>query len=144
MDKRLFFMMNRARSVLYRYADTGIEKAIGVPAAQVSVLFALEKAGNVPMQSLGRVLGLNNSAMTGLVQRMRDAGLVDRVQSPSDARAAHLIITALGHTKLQQAKPLLAKLNTQLAEGFSKDELDLVIRFLNTVVDRFSSHGEPS
>jgi len=43
MDRRLFFMLNRARAVLYRYADKGVEEAIGVPAAQVSLLFALDK-----------------------------------------------------------------------------------------------------
>lgn len=138
MDKRLFFMLNRARSVLYRYADSHVDRAIGVPAAQVSVLFALEKMRNVTMQDLGRTLGLNNSAMTGLVQRMGEAGLVERVQSPTDARAAQLLMTPLGLEKLQQAKPLLGKLNTQLAEGFNKEELDTVVRFLNTVVERFS------
>ena len=63
MDRRLFFMLNRARAVLYRHADSGVEQAIGVPAAQVSLLFALDKFPQASMQELGEVLGLNSSAM---------------------------------------------------------------------------------
>ena len=85
MDRRLFFMLNRARAVLYRYADSGVEQAIGVPAAQVSLLFALDKFPQSSMQELGEVLGLNSSAMTGLVHRMKTSKLIERVVSTEDA-----------------------------------------------------------
>ena len=138
MDRRLFFMLNRARAVLYRHADSGVEQAIGVPAAQVSVLFALDKFPQASMQELGEVLGLNSSAMTGLVQRMKVAKLIERVVSQEDGRVAHLRMTNKGKDKMNAAKPLLAKLNQQLVEGFSADEINTVLKFLNTVHTRFS------
>ena len=138
MDRRLFFMLNRARAVLYRYADSGVEQAIGVPAAQVSLLFALDKNPQTSMQELGDVLGLNSSAMTGLVQRMKIAKLIERVVSKEDARVAHLRMTSKGRDKMAAAKPLLATLNKQLVEGFSTDEINTVLKFLNTVHTRFS------
>lgn len=139
MDKRLFFMLNRARAVLYRYADSHVEQAIGVPAAQVSLLFALAKNPGLPMQQLGVMLGLNSSAMTGLVQRMKAAKLIQRVVSKEDGRIAHLQMTSKGQQKLEQAKPLLAQLNKELTAGFSPQEIDTVLKFLNTVHSRFSS-----
>ena len=39
---------------------------------------------------------------------------------------------------MNAAKPLLAKLNKQLVEGFSADEITTVLKFLNTVHTRFS------
>mgnify|MGYP006143700485 CR=1 FL=1 len=139
MDRRLFFMLNRARAVLYRYADSGVEQAIGVPAAQISLLFALDKYPQASMQELGEVLGLNSSAMTGLVQRMKVAKLIERVVSKEDARVAHLRMTSKGRDKMTAAKPLLATLNKQLVEGFSTDEINTVLKFLNTVHTRFSN-----
>ena len=131
MDRRLFFMLNRARAVLYRHADSGVEQAIGVPAAQVSLLFALDKFPHASMQELGEVLGLNSSAMTGLVSR-------------EDARVAHLRMTNKGRDKMQAAKPLLVKLNKQLVEGFTTEEIDTVLKFLNAVHMRFSQpKGDP-
>lgn len=138
MDRRLFFMLNRARAVLYRHADSGVEQAIGVPAAQVSLLFALEKFPNASMQELGEVLGLNSSAMTGLVQRMKTAKLIERVVSREDARVAHLRMSNKGRDKMNSAKPLLAKLNKQLTDGFTPEEINTVLKFLNTVHTRFS------
>ncbi|MCE2744385.1 MAG: MarR family winged helix-turn-helix transcriptional regulator [Burkholderiales bacterium] len=138
MDRRLFFMLNRARAVLYRYADKGVEEAIGVPAAQVSLLFALDKLPQASMQQLGEALGLNNSAMTGLVQRMKTNKLIERVVSQEDARVAHLRMTSKGRDKMNAAKPLLSSLNKQLIEGFSTDEINTVLKFLNTVHARFS------
>lgn len=137
MDRRLFFMLNRTRAVLYRYVDSEVEQSIGVPAAQVSLLFALAKHPQAPMQELGLLLGLNNSAMTGLVQRMKAARLVQRVVSKTDARVAHLKMTAKGQQKLEQAKPMLAQLNKQLLEGFTSAEIDTVLKFLNTTHQRF-------
>lgn len=143
MDRRLFFMLNRARAVLYRHADSGVEQAIGVPAAQVSLLFALAKNPNASMQELGALLGLNSSAMTGLVQRMKASKLIQRVVSKEDGRIAHLQMTAKGQQKLEQAKPLLSELNKQLTQGFTPEEIDTVLRFLNTVHQRFSkSQGD--
>lgn len=138
MNRRLFFMLNRARAVLYRHADSGVEQAIGVPAAQVSLLFALDKFPQASMQELGEVLGLNSSAMTGLVQRMKTAKLIERVISQEDARVAHLRMTNKGRDKMQAAKPLLVKLNKQLIEGFTTEEINTVLKFLNTVHTRFS------
>ncbi|HEX4842644.1 MAG TPA: MarR family winged helix-turn-helix transcriptional regulator [Limnobacter sp.] len=138
MDRRLFFMLNRARAALYRHADNGVEQAIGVPAAQVSLLFALSKQPQASMQTLGNTLGLNNSAMTGLVQRMKANKLIERVPSEEDGRVAHLRMTSKGQLKLEQAKPLLTQLNKQLTAGFTPAEIDTVLRFLNTVHARFS------
>jgi len=90
------------------------------------------------MQELGEVLGLNSSAMTGLVQRMKTAKLIERVVSQEDGRVAHLRMTNKGRDKMQAAKPLLVKLNKQLVEGFTTEEIDTVLKFLNTVHTRFS------
>lgn len=136
-SRRLFFHLNRARAVLYRHADTGIERAVGASAIQVSVLFALEHNPDASLQDLGRALGLNNSAMTGLVQRMQTAGLIERRPSAKDARAAVLSITPSGQAVAQQAKPLLKQLNHTLEDGFTEQELDVVLRFLKTTAQRF-------
>jgi DNA-binding MarR family transcriptional regulator len=48
-----------------------------------------------------------------------------------------------GRDKMNAAKPLLAKLNKQLVEGFSADEINTVLKFLNTVHTRFAqSEGD--
>ncbi|WP_370262656.1 MarR family winged helix-turn-helix transcriptional regulator [Limnobacter sp.] len=143
MDRRLFFMLNRARAALHRHVDNQAEQLIGVPVAQISLLFALAKQPRASMQTLGATLGLNSSAMTGLVQRMQNSGLLERVPSEEDARVAHLRLTPTGEQKLAQAKPLLTKLNKQLQAGFTAEEIDTVLRFLNTVHTRFAQpHGD--
>ena len=82
------------------------------------------------MKDLGRALQLKNSAVTGLVARMEENGLIVRGQSALDARAGTLHMSAKGGEVLAHALPLLDSLNEQLKAGFSEEELAIVARFL--------------
>lgn len=139
LKRRLYFLLNRARTVLQRYADSGVTREIGVPVAQVSVLFAVEKRPGATLAELAKVIGLNNPGMTSLAQRMVDGGLLVKSTVPGDQRAWSLNMTDRGLQACAAAKPLLAKMNRQLEAGFTAEELDVVARFLEAVTQRFDT-----
>lgn len=64
-------------------------------------------------------LQLAQSTVTELVSRAEDAGLVAREQSQSDARVAHLRLTAEGERRLEQSFTALATERVQLREAFA-------------------------
>jgi len=64
-------------------------------------------------------LQLAQSTVTELVSRAQEAGLVDREQSQSDARVAHLRLTPEGEDRLERSFTALATERAQLREAFA-------------------------
>ena len=56
--------------------------------------------GTATVSQLVRTLALTQSAVTELVQRAEEAGLVQRTPSISDARVSHLRLTPVGEERL--------------------------------------------
>ena len=137
MDKRLFFMMSLAQSHLHKYADKRCEMALGISVTQSAALFYVLANEGCLLKDLAKTLELNNSAITGLSNRMEKNGLVKKQACEDDGRASRIYLTDLGHQKVKAAKPLLKQLNDEIHEGFSDEELATVTRFLNHMVQRF-------
>jgi len=137
MDRRLFFLLHRAHRALSTHASVGLSDALGISASQLTTLMYVARHEGCSLTELADLLDLNKSAITGLVQRMERAGTLRREPNPDDARGSLLFVTPKGHEVRERAKPLLKRLNTELTHGFSADEMDVVLRFLNSVVDRF-------
>ena len=59
---------------------------LGVSMTQVHVLSLLQHHGDVPMSRLADLLDVSVSNATGLIDRMEERGLVERVRVPDDRR----------------------------------------------------------
>src|SRR3954463_15434151 len=68
---------------------------------------------------LAERLQLAQSTVPQLVSRAEESGLVDREQSQSDARVAHLRLTPEGERRLEQSFTALAIERAQLREAFA-------------------------
>src|SRR4051794_18989247 len=68
---------------------------------------------------LAERLQLAQSTVTELVSRAEEAGLVEREQSQSDARVAHLRLTPEGERRLEQSFTALTIERAQLREAFA-------------------------
>jgi len=95
-DDRLFFLLQRAAHQLRTTADRRLLTAAGITTAQLGALFAVRDQPGLTQQELARVLGLRESAVTGLVGRLTAAGLVSRGAHPREHRAVVLELTEAG------------------------------------------------
>jgi len=137
MDKRLFFLINMAQHRMFKFADAQCEEHLGISVTQAAALMFIAKNEGCLQKNLSKALGLNNSAVTGLVGRMNKNGLINRESCAEDGRASRLFISTLGQKKLPEIFPLIQTINEKLTEEFSEDEIETVIRFLNTVMNSF-------
>jgi DNA-binding MarR family transcriptional regulator len=69
---------------------------------------------------LAERLQLAQSTVTELVRRAEEAGLLDREQSQTDARVAHLRLTLEGEERLTRSFTQLATERAQLREAFAQ------------------------
>jgi DNA-binding MarR family transcriptional regulator len=69
---------------------------LGITATQLNVLKLLDEIGELSLSELSRRLAAQNSAVTGIVDRMVQAGLVVREQSAEDRRVWRIRMTPKG------------------------------------------------
>ncbi|MEC8428407.1 MAG: MarR family transcriptional regulator [Pseudomonadota bacterium] len=137
MDKRLFFLMNMAQHRVYKFADTESGKRLGIPVTQVAAMLYVAKHEGCLQKDLSQALGLNNSAVTGLAGRMEGNELIERKPCELDGRATRLYLSEKGRDILPQIFPLSRELSDRMSEDFSEEEMEIVIRFLNQMLERF-------
>ena len=89
------------------------------------------------MGEAGAALDLGPPGISGLVDRMSAAGLIQRRADPDDGRAWRLWLTPTGRAALARTKAGLSEVNARLVDGFSDAEIDVVARWLTSLQTSF-------
>jgi DNA-binding MarR family transcriptional regulator len=101
------------RSALRRFLRTSEDAARDAGITPQQHLLLLQIAGSpdgtATVSGLVEKLALTQSAVTELVQRAEQAGLVRRSASAVDGRVAHLSLTKDGETRLAQVHGVLGR-----------------------------------
>ncbi len=134
-DQRVFLLLQQAAHRLRTWADRRCLELAGVTTAQVGALFALHDAPMSTQRELAAALGQRESAMTAMVRRLLDAGLVRRHPSPTDHRAHLLALTATGEATLATVRPVVAEFNTMLRTVLGADGPAALATALRTLRD---------
>lgn len=137
---RLFHLIDRARTELFARANAETTALLGVSVSQLALLFAVRDAAPHRPRDLAAIMEVDPAAVTRLVDRLEAAGLVTRVADPEDGRSRRVKITAAGSAVRERGAQLVARANRRLAAPFTAEELDVVARFLEHVID--DGHGE--
>lgn len=134
VDRRLFFMLDRAHTQLSKAADTHLAARSHVGTSQAAVLIYLGYHDNCRLTELADGVGRNNSAITGLVTRMEEAGLVNRGKSPDDGRTKTVSLTGEGWGVRETVMNDFRAFNEKLVKGLTQTEIDAVMKFLSLSV----------
>ena len=135
-EPRLVFLLNVAQRRLQRWMAAQSD-ASGVTAAQGGLLFVLGQRDGVLMGEAGAALDLGPPGISGLVDRMTAANLIQRRADPDDGRAWRLWLTPAGRAALARTKTGLSEVNARLTDGFSEAEIDVVARWLTSLQTSF-------
>jgi DNA-binding MarR family transcriptional regulator len=134
-DHRLIYLLNVAQRRVQRALVSGSPES--VPPAQAGLLFVLSRRDGALMNEAGAALDLGPAGISGLVDRMTVAGLVERRADESDARASRIFLTQKGRKTLLRARDIAHETNARLMEGFSSKEIDIVARWLTDIRSKF-------
>lgn len=134
IDRRIFFLVTRAARVLLKTSDRYLKGYVGITTVQMGALFYLMQNDGCLLKELSKGLELNNSAVTGLVDRMAANGFVRRAPCQKDGRAFRIFITKKGRKTAEKGIPLALKMNQEIAGAFTDSEIEVVVRFLNAII----------
>ncbi|HEX7664022.1 MAG TPA: MarR family winged helix-turn-helix transcriptional regulator [Polyangiaceae bacterium] len=111
-------------------------KSKGSSPARAGMLMAIAPSGGTPMSEVAAALDIAAPALSNLVERGVRDGLIERRADPDDGRAWTLVLTPTGKTMRAQAVEGARTLNARLVEGFTRDELAIVARWLESTAER--------
>jgi DNA-binding MarR family transcriptional regulator len=100
---RFYSRLQIAAHTLKKRSDRQLLDVAGVTTAQISALAIVASGESATQSMLANQLGLNGSAVTQMVRRLIDMGMLRRVRDESDGRAWLLELTPAGRETLGRA-----------------------------------------
>jgi DNA-binding MarR family transcriptional regulator len=124
----------RAYSVAVRSIEL-VLRPLGLNLSRYEVLLLLSftRAGRLPTMRLRDLLMVHGSSVTYLVDKLEEAGLVERRQEPADGRVSLVCITDRGRALVDQASAGLADTGFGALAGLDAERAAELIRTLAQV-----------
>ncbi len=143
MDDRLIFLLFKAQNKLQNYIRSQLTTAgVRIGVAQAGILFLLKQKDGRTMTELSQILSTDNSAITGLVDRLERSGFISRKMSLNDRRAYLISITPDGLEEIDKAKGVIRRVNEEIKEGFLVEEIESFKKVLNGIFEKFGQSGQ--
>ena len=141
-ELRLYHRLQLSAHAMAKHSDRHMQLAVGMSTAQVAVLSVVAAGASVPQRDVARALGVNESAVTGMVGRLERAGLLSRHRHARDGRSHALELTTEGRRALARSARAFASVNEAIEETLSSGEMAVVADALERLTAAFD--GAPS
>jgi DNA-binding MarR family transcriptional regulator len=114
------------RSAMREIRCLGSERLVrhGISVTQLHVLSLIDRHGEMPMSRLADVLDVSLSNATGIVDRMEERGLIERVRVPDDRRVVLVRVTEVGSRMLDEVEVLKDDLLSAVLDRLGPAQLD--------------------
>jgi MarR family transcriptional regulator, organic hydroperoxide resistance regulator len=139
-DDRLIYLVFTAQLKLKTYLKNVLSEAgVSITPAQSGILFLLKRKNGQTMSELSQVLTVDNSTLTGLVDRLERLDFVKRNAGTADRRASHVFITDKGREEIDRARGVIHRVNEQIKADFTEDEVEAFRKILKSFFVRFGA-----
>lgn len=113
-----------------RKAFDRLAVGLGVTRAQWKVLFKLSRKPGLRQVELADLLELEPITLCRIVDRLEEAGLVERSRDPDDRRAWRLNVTAQAQPLIEKLRGVGAELVNQAFAGIDPKDLEIARKVL--------------
>ncbi len=141
MEDLLFEINETARAVRRLFDQRA--SAIGVTRSQWRVLARLKREPKLRQVELAERLDMEPITLCRIVDRLEEAGLVERKPDPSDRRAWLLELTAKANPVIEQLRGLARGIAQEAMDGIEQAELRKLQARLAAIRTNVARPGEP-
>ena len=135
---RLFF---ESALALLDVLDAELEQAAGIPQRWYDVLVHLEESPQgIPMNELAEQILYSKSGFTRVVDRMEQAGLVDRARPENDRRTILIVLTEKGRETMERAR---RHHRDGIQRHFAQHLTETDVKALTRALEKISAHARP-
>ena len=124
-----------------RLIDSSVSAQVGLHRTQHVILMHLAKKDRLPSQKeLADHLNITPAAVTVALQKLESGGYIIR-SAGDDNRFNEISITELGRRVVEESKAIFAKIDEAMFDGFSDEELKILISYLERMQKNISDIG---
>jgi DNA-binding MarR family transcriptional regulator len=144
LDQTTGYLLGRARSVMLNMLTKESLAELGITGQQASIICILSKRPDSSAANVARECGIDASAVTRLIDKLDEHGLLTRVRNPRDRRMAHLVLTERGEKYAARFPAIAARVFGALLRGFTHEEEGFLISLLRRIVLNSEENTCPS
>lgn len=123
----------------YRSLSAAFMRQIDIPRTQAIVLHRLFIQEGMTQSEIAQLLGVQGATITGILQRMEEAGFISRHRDPDDNRLVRICLTDLGRDKERLITQQTGKLEKAIFSAFEDHERAQLRRYLARALDNISA-----
>lgn len=145
LDKNVSFILSDVSRLLRKRFDQRAAKQ-GLTRAQWRVLAHIGLREGINQSALAEILEVENITLGRHIDRLQDAGWVERRSDPNDRRAWRLFIMEKAHPTMRQMQKISIETRAEALNGFSAEDEDVLLRALlrvkSNLLDQDPNKGE--
>jgi DNA-binding MarR family transcriptional regulator len=115
--------------------------SIGVTGAQWKVLFKLTLKPGLRQTDLADLLDIEPITLTRIIDRLQEAGLVERTPDPTDRRAWRLHVTEKAQPVVGKLRAIADEMTADAFAGIDPKDIDVTRKVLAQVRERAGQFG---
>jgi DNA-binding MarR family transcriptional regulator len=131
----IFFQLAKASQLGSRFLNQKVGE-LNITPVQAMVLGFLNDEDGVTASELGKRTELDSATMTGIVDRLEAAQLVERRGHPADRRSIEIHLTERGRTLADGAVRLIAEANREFLRILTEHEQEELRAMIRKLRDR--------
>jgi DNA-binding MarR family transcriptional regulator len=108
---------------------------LGLTVAELRILRVLREQGSSPMNRFCAETMLSQPSITGIVDKLEEGGLVERVRNLEDRREVLIAITAKGNQAYAKGMDLHRQFVEKALSALEPDEVDTLVSLLKKLAD---------
>ncbi|HOO89284.1 MAG TPA: MarR family transcriptional regulator [Syntrophales bacterium] len=120
-DSCIFFMLNKANQLGIRFLAQKVAE-LNITPVQALVLGFLNDEDEISSRELGRRTELDSATMTGIIDRLEAAELIERRGNPADRRSIKVHLTEQGRALAGEAVRVITEANQKFLGVLSQNE----------------------
>jgi DNA-binding MarR family transcriptional regulator len=133
-EESIDFLIAQVGRMHHKRARALLE-SLGLYQGQPRLLFALWHKEGQTQSELADRLRVRPATMTKMLQRMEEAGFVERRRDREDQRVWRVYLSEAGREVQAQVHQVWERLEAEALAGFSEEELIVLRRFLTQIRD---------
>lgn len=131
-DRNLGFLLHEvARLMRKRFEQNA--RSLGLTRSQCQVLAHLARNEGIQQSALAEILEVEPITLTRILDRLEEAGLVERRAHPTDRRIRRLSLTKAAHPLLDEIFAIGALTRGEAMEGIAEEERDRLFDILSSM-----------
>ena len=117
-----------------RLAEIEMKKQLGLTPAQWKVILVLNMMDGLTQREIAEKINIDGSTLVPVIDKMEQAGLVERRADPKDRRNNRIYLTKKSESTVDSIIAIILQLRKIIYHGISEDEINTMKNVLKILI----------